>query len=224
MKTFITKTKTEKANSNNTDKTIKIDFFFICVWIFVIGCLIGYFVEVIYAYFKHGHYINKQGMIYGPFNQVYGFGALIITLFLYKLRESKVYIIFLISAVVGGVFEFVCSYIQELIFKSESWHYSKFPLSINGRTNPIHAAFWGALGVVFILHVFPMFIDVFESIPEKLKAPLTWFMFVFMVVNLLISACAVHRQSQRFEDCTSNSIIDVFLDKHYDDAKSYNFV
>jgi len=217
LKTILNEDKTTQKVSlkRASHSSKKIKFFQLCVWIF--GCVLGFAVEVVYAYFKHGRYINKQGMIYGPFNQVYGLGAVVFTICLYKFRECKRYIIFLAGAIIGGAFEFVCSFLQEIIFKSASWHYSKFPFSLNGRTNPIHAMFWGILGVIFFGAIFPYFVNLMDKVPSYIRTPLTWFVFVFMVLNLTISACAVYRQSQRLEKQEADNAFEVFLDKHYDD-------
>lgn len=220
MKSVLIKSKPELlvSDKGKSYDLNNIKFFHLCVWVFVIGCLLGYFVEVVYAYAKHGYYINKQGMIYGPFNQVYGMGALVFTLCLYKFRECKSYIIFLAGAVIGGAFEFVCSYLQEIIFKSASWHYTKFPLSLNGRTNLIHSIFWGILGVLFLSFMLPAFAHAVEKVPLLIKSTATWVIFVFMILNLTISACAVYRQSQRLEGHIAKNHVETFLDSHYNDA------
>ncbi len=208
------KSKAVRAIKNDNPNII---FFHLCVLIFVLGCLIGYFVEVYYAFLKHGRYINEQGMIYDPFNQIYGFGALIFVLLLYKIRNANKFIIFLAGAFVGGAFKYVCSLIQEVVFKSESWNYSKIPFSFNGRTNPIHAAFWGILGGLFFWFVFPVFIKIVSRIKPKILKTLSWCLIVFMILNMTISAAAVIRQVDRKAGNTADNAIERFLDKQYTD-------
>lgn len=208
---------TKKVDISTEKKQDKVNFFNLCVFIFVLGCIIGYVVEVIYAYYKHGRFINKQGMIYGPFNQIYGFGAMIFTLSLYKFRKSNKLIILIAGTIVGGLFEYVCSYLQEIIFKSESWNYSKFPLSFNGRTNPIHALFWGVLGVLFMTFILPPMIHMINNIPIHIATIISWLLFVFMIINMTISAAAVCRQAERKKGEKPSNSIECFLDKHYDD-------
>ena len=198
-------------------KKRKVIFFYICVWIFVLGCLIGYAVEVAYSYFTSGSFHNKQGMIYGPFNQVYGFGAVVFTVSLYKFRNARKPILFLAGSLVGGVFEYICSYIQEVVFKSESWNYTTLPLSFNGRTNPMHAMFWGALGVLFFTFVLPPFTNLMSKIPTRVTVIISWFLFIFMLLNMAISSAAVIRQTQRRNGDKADNVIEEFLDKHYDD-------
>ena len=92
---------TISEKSENKEINQKTNFFHLCVLIFVFGCFLGYVVEVIYSYFKHGHFINRQGMIYGPFNQVYGFGALIFTILLYRVRNCNKIVLFFAGAIIG---------------------------------------------------------------------------------------------------------------------------
>ena len=194
-----------------------VSFFNLCVFVFVLGCFIGYVVEVIMALINKGHFVNKQGMIYGPFNQVYGFGAVIFVMCMWKFRNSSKYILFIIASAAGGVFEYGCSYVQEVIFKSESWNYSKFPLSFNGRTNPIHAMFWGFLGLAFFAFVIPPLIKVINGIPGNWSTIVSWFMLIFMLLNMLLSATAVLRQIERKKGNQPSNAVEEFLDTHYND-------
>ncbi len=205
---------TQKNNEQNLGKK---NFFHLCVWIFVIGCLFGYIVEVLYSLAWNGFFVNKQGMIYGPFNQVYGLGAVVFSLCLYKFRRANIFVLFVAGALLGGVFEFICSYLQEIIFKSESWHYTTLPCSINGRTNLFHSVCWGILTVLFFKLFFPVMIRVFLKIPKTARAVLTYSALIFMVLDLTLSACAVYRQAERRDGKKASNFFESFLDEHYDD-------
>ena len=63
--------------------------FYKLVWIFIIGCIIGFVVETIWCYVQYGHFESRKGLIYGPFSPVYGFGGVLLTLSLYRLRERN---------------------------------------------------------------------------------------------------------------------------------------
>ena len=64
------------------------------VLIFMIGSFIGYIVEMLYCYLKNGRFESRKGVIYGPFSPVYGFGAIVFTILLYKLEHFNAFIIF----------------------------------------------------------------------------------------------------------------------------------
>ena len=59
------------------------------VWIFVIGCIIGFIVETLWCYVRWGKIESRKGLIYGPFTPIYGFGGVLLTLWLTaKIADS----------------------------------------------------------------------------------------------------------------------------------------
>ena len=74
----------------------------------------------------------RQGLIYGPFIQVYGMGALAFY-FLVKTEQDPKKLFFK-GMIMGGVLEYLCSFFQEIFFGSVSWDYSNLFLNLNGRT------------------------------------------------------------------------------------------
>ena len=65
------------------EKTIK------SIWLFVIGSIIGYVFEAIVVIAQEGHYVVRQGLIYGPFIPVYGIGGVMYYLVLSNMKLSK---------------------------------------------------------------------------------------------------------------------------------------
>ena len=111
------------------------------VWIFVIGCIIGFIVETLWCYVRWGKIESRKGLIYGPFTPIYGFGGVLLTLALYKVRKKNGFFVFVFSAVIGAAFEFVCSWLQEVAFGTISWDYSGSKLNLAGRINFQYAIF-----------------------------------------------------------------------------------
>ena len=113
------------------------DSYFIFFWIFVISCFLGTLIETIFHLFVYGEFQNRAGILYGPFNPIYGFGSILMTYSLRKIQHNSLLLIFICSTCIGLAFEYVCSLFQEIIFNSISWSYDNTYLSINGRTNII---------------------------------------------------------------------------------------
>lgn len=193
----------------------KIIWFERIVYVFAIGCFIGFIVEGLYGLITTGKLAINKGMIYGPFNQIYGFGAILFTISLYNFRHLRPYVIFFISAVLGALFEYMCSYLQEIIFSSNSWEYTNIAFNINGRTSLVHAIFWGLLGVSFICWVFPPIERLILKIPDKIRFVLAWIILVFFAVNLTISALAVLRWTERLQNIPPKTKLDIILDEYY---------
>lgn len=186
-------------------------------WIFMCGCVIGFVVETLWCYARLGYFESRQGLLYGPFTPVYGAGALLFTVALYRVRHSNSLLIFFSSLVLGGAIEYLFSLFQELIFGTVSWEYSDSALHLHGRTNLTYSVFWGILGLIFIKHTLPSLTRWIEHIPNHIGMVLTRVLLVFMVVNVLLSGMAVKRQSLRHEGLPASTAVGQWLDTHYDD-------
>ena len=68
--------------------------FYKLFWIFLVGCVIGCLVEMLWCYLNEGFFESRQGLIYGPFSPVYGLGAVLFTLVMYRFKHSSSFIIF----------------------------------------------------------------------------------------------------------------------------------
>ena len=88
-----------------------------------VGSFAGVVVESIWCILRHGYLESRAGLVYGPFNLLYGVGALTLTLALYRFRNRGRWLSFLGGMLVGSVVEYICSWGQELILGSRSWVY-----------------------------------------------------------------------------------------------------
>lgn len=189
------------------------------VWIFFIGSILGVLVEILWCLLTLHRIESRSGLLYGPFNLVYGFGSMAITLSLYWLRKKDSIYVFIGGFLVGGTFEYICSWIQQVIFGTVSWEYSGMILNIQGRTNFFYCIFWGILSVLWIKVVYPGMSTIIERIPYKKGIAITWVIIVFMIFNSGISAMAVFRGTERHSGVPASNSIERFLDKHYPDNK-----
>lgn len=188
------------------------------LWVFIFGCVIGVVFETLYVFATTGEWMRRSGMLYGPFNQVYGFGAVLFTLLLYRYRKKNSFFIFLAAMLAGLVFEYLCSWVQELVFGSVSWEYSGYATNIGGRTNLMYGVGWGVLGLLFITHFWPWMSEMIERIPNKIGKPLTIVVSVALALNLALSAAAVYRQSMRVEGAPATNFVTRWLDATYPDS------
>ena len=75
-------------------------------WIFAFGCFLGVVIETLWCIFRYHKLESRKGLVWGPFNLVYGFDALAMTLGLYPIRDCRDLLIFAAGSVIGGVFEY----------------------------------------------------------------------------------------------------------------------
>lgn len=189
------------------------------VWLFTIASIFGYILETFWYFTQRGYWLNRQGMVYGPFSQIYGFGALIICYGLGKLAQKNSIYIFLGSFVLGSVFEYAAALFQESAFGVQSWNYDNQAFNLHGRISLRMAITWGFVGVVFIRHTYPWLMDLIHKIPLKYGEPVARMLIFFFVFNLSISTLALLRQEQRRDGIQASNAVAVFLDQHYPDSR-----
>ena len=185
--------------------------------IFMIGSIIGYVVEMIVAFVQNGHLVSRQGLIYGPFTPVYGIGILVYYVFFSYVKNRNKGVVFLFSMILGGITEYLCSYIQEKVFGTISWDYSEWLFNINGRTTLIHCTYWGFAGLLYVSYIEPLIPRIEEFVKNHKVKIMATSVAVFMIFNITISSMAAIRQKERTENIPATNSMDIFLDNMYPD-------
>lgn len=191
--------------------------FYKLFWVFFIGCFGGVVIEMIWCLITNGYIENRVGLIWGPFNLVYGLGALALSFFLYKYRNRSRLYSFVGGFIVGSVIEYLCSFFQEMVFGSTSWDYSSMPFNLNGRICLLYSIFWGILGILWIKEIYPRMAVWILKIPNKVGKVLTWCLLVFMIVDSLASGIVVYRWSKRVEGVKAQNSVERLIDDIYPD-------
>ena len=189
------------------------------IWLFMIGSFAGYLIETGWYYMVRGHFINRQGLVIGPFSPIYGFAAVGITILAYKIRHINALNIIFIVGIFGGIFEYVCSILQEKVLGTRSWDYSYLPFNFNGRTCLKFMIIWGILGMIFIRNTYPYLSKYVEKIPDKIGKALALAIVIFMVFDCSLSLGATLRQKERREGIEAAGAVDNFFDSYYTDEK-----
>ena len=184
-----------------------------------VGSFAGVVVEVLWCLVRNGYIESRAGLVYGPFNLLYGAGAVVLTLALYRYRNRGYLLSFLGGMIVGSVVEYVCSWGQEALFGSRSWDYSNIPFNLNGRICLLYSVFWGVLGVLWIKDLYPRMAKWILKIPNKAGKILTWCLTAFLVVNAVVTCVAVARWSQRVQGEPASSNFWSFVDERFPDER-----
>ena len=184
-------------------------------WIFLIGSVFGYVAEMLYSLVYTRTLVFRQGLLYGPFVQVYGFGAIAYYLLVSKIREPKQ--VFFAGMLMGGILEYLCSFFQEIFFGTVSWDYTNLFLNVNGRTCLLYCLYWGIIGVVYLKLFFPLFEKIYIIWERNKGKWLTGILFVFLLFDVIISCMAATRQDERRKQIAPKNAVDVFLDETYPD-------
>lgn len=186
-------------------------------WIFIIGSILGFILETIVAFVQNGHYVTRQGLLFGPFIQVYGFGLVIYYLIVPHAKTNTQ--IFFTSFILGGVVEYLFSYFQEKYFGTVSWDYSDLLFNINGRTSLLHCIYWGIGGLAFMKLIYPHISNLDKIYKSTYFKAVTVFLVVFMTFNISFTSLASQRQLERRNNIVAQGKLDKFLDTYYPDSK-----
>lgn len=192
--------------------------FFNLFWIFVVCSILGLAIETVFHLAIYHAYQDRAGLLYGPFSPIYGFGGLFMTVALNRFHDKPIPVIFLISALIGGAFEFTVSWIMQSAFGIVAWDYLGTFLSIDGRTNFMFMCFWGILGVMWVKFLLPILLWMINKIPWKLRYALTVVCFVFMVVDVVLTVQTIDCWYLREAGHAPNTPLEEFFNKHYDNA------
>ena len=187
------------------------------LWVFLIGSIFGVIMETIVSYFQYGAFESRKGLIYGPLNPVYGFGAVIFMIFLVKYKNPLK--VFFGGMLLGGGFEYACSIIQEKMFGTTSWDYSAHAFNIGGRTSLFLMVCWGLIALLFVFIIYPPLSKQIEKIPVRTGKILSIILIIFLLVDCAISITACLRQTERAKGLEASNGIEVFLDRHYPDKR-----
>lgn len=184
-----------------------------------VGSFAGVVVELLWCLLKNGYLESRSGLVYGPFNLLYGAGAVALTLALYRYRNKGNWISFLGGMLVGSVLEYVCSFGQEMLLGSRSWDYSSMPFNINGRICLLYSVFWGFLGVLWVKNIYPRMAKVILKIPNKAGKIITWILTAFFIFNIVVTCLAVGRWSQRIDGSEPSNAFFAFIDERFPDER-----
>jgi len=187
--------------------------------ILFVGSFAGVVIELLWCFVRNGYFESRSGLVYGPFNMLYGIGAAAITAALYPFRNRGKWLSFLGGFLVGSVVEYACSWFLETAYGAASWDYSHMPFNLNGRICLLYSIFWGFLGVWWIKDLYPRMAKWVLKIPNKTGKVFSWVLVVFLIFNVAVSGLAVWRWSDRVHGKPSSNRLEAFLDQQFPDER-----
>ncbi len=191
--------------------------FYTLFWIFLITSFVGCVVETIFMFVAHGVVQNRSGVLYGSFSLVWGLGAVLFTLCFRKLARRGLFWVFLAGTGLGAAYEYVCSWVQEILFGARFWDYSRKAFNLNGRINLVFSLFWGLAAALWISKGYPLVRKWLSRFSARSGKPVTLVLAVLMLADIALSAAALGRMDRRNSGVPAANAVEVFLDEHYPD-------
>ncbi|HWH97574.1 MAG TPA: putative ABC transporter permease [Pseudolysinimonas sp.] len=146
------------------------DALFTATWVFVLGSVGGVLLERVWMRLLEGpgDVDPRSGLLYIPFNPLYGFAAVVGSLVLAPLAWSPP-LVFLAALVIFTVVEGIASLVMEHVFGVVFWDYSDRRLNLGGRVCLEYALLWGALGLVLVYLLDPALRSIVELLPRPMS-------------------------------------------------------
>ena len=111
------------------------------IWNFFFYGFVGWCAEVAFAAVRQGKFVNR-GFLNGPICPIYGIGVSLIIALLNGYKENLV-LLYLASAVLVTLLEWVTGFLLEKLFHHRWWDYSEMPFNIGGYVCPLFSMIWG---------------------------------------------------------------------------------
>ena len=135
--------------------------------IFILFSFIGWISEVIYVGVTSAHKFVNRGFLHGPLCPVYGFGGVVILMLPPSLYATWIPLFFA-SMILCTIVEYFVSWLMEKLFHTRWWDYSHYKIQLNGRICLLNSILFGFLGVAVIHFVYPLMIDLLNSLGQTL--------------------------------------------------------
>lgn len=180
---------------------IKIYFF-----LFLIYAVMGWCMEVILGIINNKKFVNR-GFLIGPYCPIYGWGGVLITLFLSNCKEHP-FALFCMSIVICGLLEYLTSFFMEKIFKARWWDYSKKKFNINGRVCLETIIPFGLLSCLITYVTNPFFIGLLESVDsEKINVAFVITLTLFLI-DCFVSLTVISRLRKTVKKVNKEDAVD----------------
>lgn len=136
----------------------------ITIWIlyFFAYSIVGWLWESSYVSVRTHKWTNS-GFLVGPVVPVYGFSMMALLALIEPFKQN-ILSLFIFSALLVTVIEYITSWLMEKLFKARWWDYSKIPLNLNGRVALPISLFWGFGVVIIVKFIHPIISRMVEQI------------------------------------------------------------
>ena len=186
-------------------------------WLFLIAGVAGDLVEIVFWLVTRGELTSRSSLIYGQFSIVWGAGAVLLTLVFHRMDSRSTPRIFLAGTLLGGVYEYLCSLLQEKLFGVCFWDYRHLPFNLGGRVNLVFCLFWGAAAVLWVRAACPALYRLVARIPPERGRRIAAGAAAFLVLSTAVTAAALGRMDRRREGEPALGAVSRFLDAAFPD-------
>ena len=172
---------------------------------FIVYSFFGWVMESVLKTVVQRKPVNS-GFLHGPFCPIYGFGAMIMFLFLERFKENLI-ILFITGFVILSLWEYIVGWMLEKTFNTKYWDYSNNKFNIKGRVCLLNSLFWGFLGVIFIKIIHPFIVEKIDTIPTNELILYTIVLSIIIIVDMIITIVKLNNinvKLEKLQEITNN--------------------
>ncbi|MBR3249785.1 MAG: putative ABC transporter permease [Clostridia bacterium] len=159
------------------------------IFIFYIGCTIGWILELFFRRIVHGKWVNP-GFLIGPYLPIYGFGLVTLTVIFLLFKDSDLNPIIIVLLM--GLFMTLIELIGGLMGLKNNirlWDYSNQWGNYKGVICPLFSAIWTAIGGVYYFILAPYVMHALDWFGENLAFSYTLGLFTgFIIIDYFYSS------------------------------------
>lgn len=193
-------------------------------WLFMAGSLIGVLVEGSFCLILRGKWESHVVSMVGPFNALYGAGAMLFYCISSLLRKRKLITKVVIITVIATVLELLCGILLEDVLGMKAWDYSNAFLNYKGHICLYFTLGWAIAGLVFCL-LFNKVDALLCKMHVKALHIICIVLSVLMAVNIVLTAACIVRWSERHYNKAPDTKIGKIIDTYApDDLMKSRFV
>ena len=163
------------------------------MWIFFAYAFLGWVAETVVAAAKQKRFVNR-GLINGPACVTYGVAMLWISM---GLGELEGFWLFLGSAILATVVEWVAGHLIERIYGERWWDYTKMPWNLDGYVCLPFSLLWGLLGFMAVRWGNPLLTGLFSLLPSFLGKLILWVLLAVFLIDAIATIVIMSGKSER---------------------------
>ena len=159
--------------------------------LFLIYSVIGWISETTFCLITTKKLVDR-GFLLGPYCPIYGFGALIVTLYLEQYRDNII-TVFLLSVILCSILEYITSYLLEKIFKARWWDYSKKKFNLGGRVCLENSIIFGIAGLIGLYLINPIITNLILKINPTTIFIISIISLIIFIIDTIISCNVINK-------------------------------
>lgn len=172
------------------------NIWYIILSFFIYGFM-GWCAEVAFAVVRHRKFVNR-GFLNGPICPIYGVGVVLVVQLLKPYRDNAV-ILYLLSAALVTLLEWITGFMMEKIFHHRWWDYSNMPLNLGGYVCLPFSFIWGLACLVIVYFLHPLVYRILSLFPFLLAAGSGIFLAFLLAADLAVTTVSVFKLNGRLE-------------------------